>query len=772
MPVGMTGSLFPELESDKKKNLSPAPIDPSPAVDDHPELPGHWLVEIALKVPLDQTFSYRIPPALREQVGVGQRCQVPFGRRNMTGFVVGLPEETCVPGSKLRGITSLLDAEPVFNDEMLSLCQWLSRYYASPLAEVLEVALPKSVIREWKRRKMLRPETILTLTDAPREGRLGAGATRIIKILEERDQGASLENLLEAAEVARGTVRRCIGKGWLEARNPDDEEETLLTEIETKPVLNEEQGVAVHALKADIDSQDYSCSLLYGITGSGKTEVYLRIIEHCLALDKGAIVLVPEIALTPQTTRRFRARFGGHVAVLHSALSDYERWKAWQRVKKGEAKVVIGPRSALFAPVQNLGLIVVDEEHETTYKQERSPRYHARDVAVVRARRLKAVVVLGSATPSLESFQNALDGRYRLLRLRHRAGEGKLPKVEIVDMGSEWREVKGMPLISRQLKKVVQETLDRGERAILFLNRRGFTTFLHCRQCQYVHKCPHCDIALTFHKNKDIVLCHFCAEQSNVPKESCPDCHGPPLKHRGAGTERIEEVCRHVFPTAKIERVDSDTVRSGDKVEVRLGRFRRGETDLLIGTQMIARGLDIPEVTAVGIINADTSLGHPDFRATERTFQLIAQVAGRAGRGRLVGRTIVQTFNPKEPSILAAAQHDFECFANREIPARKMLGYPPFGRLLHLLIRNEDQRKTEAEANRLVDYLKQMLPKNCKVLGPAISPRAYLANKFRFQALIKAPNPAAIQDVMFHAMDFKETTNVEVVLDRDPTFLL
>lgn len=766
MISGQSGSLFPEIEEAQRK------FEEEPAQNDHPELGGSWLVEVALKVPLPQTFHYKVPPKLRETVMIGQRCQVPFGRRNLTGFIVGLPEQTDIPEPKLRVLTDIIDKDAVFNEEMLELCRWLSRYYASPLAEVLEVALPKSVIREWKRRKMLRPESVLTRTDVIAEGRVGSGAVKIFKVLSEHPEGVALETLMDAADVSRGTVRRCISRGWVIARNPDEDEESVLSELETKPTLTDEQSEAVEVLKKDLDDQSFSASLLLGITGSGKTEVYLRVIEHGLALGRGAIVLVPEIALTPQTTRRFRARFGGHVAVLHSALSDYERWKAWQRVKKGEAKVVIGPRSALFAPVKDLGLIVVDEEHESTYKQERSPRYHARDAAVLRAKRLDAVVVLGSATPSLESFQNALAGRYRLLRLRNRAGAGQLPKVQIVDMGAEWREVKGMPLISRQLAKLVKESLERGERAILFLNRRGFTTYLHCRQCQYVHKCPHCDIALTYHKKKNYVLCHFCAERFKVPTESCPDCHGPPLKHKGAGTERIEEVCQKVFPSAKIERIDSDTVRSGEGVEVKLGRFRRGEVDLLIGTQMIARGLDIPEVTAVGIINADTSLGHPDFRATERTFQLIAQVAGRAGRGQLEGRTIVQTFNPKEPSILAAANHDYDAFATREIPARKMLGYPPFGRLLHILVRDENQKKAENEAGRLVDFLKERVPEGCRVLGPAVSPRAYLANKFRFQALVKAPHPSAIQSIMLDALEFKSETNVEVVLDRDPAFLM
>lgn len=757
-----SASLFPDfiiLESDEQE-----------AVDNEPECPGPWLAEVALKVPLDQTFHYRVPGSLREHMQVGVRCEVPFGHRKLLGYVVGLPESTDMPAKKLKSIYRLLDKEPVFNSEMLELCCWLSNYYSSALAEVLEVALPKSVIREWQKSKQLRLETVLRARPGEKEGRMGASTRAMIELLEAEVLGLSLEEIMDRTGVSRATLRRCLKKNWIEVVKPKAPEGTF--HEADKPTLNDEQNHAVEAICSDLNDKKFQVSLVLGITGSGKTEVYLRSIEHCLKLGRGAIVLVPEIALTPQTTRRFRARFGGHVAVLHSRLSDYERWQAWHRVKKGEARVVIGPRSALFAPVKDLGLIVVDEEHESTYKQERSPRYQARDVAVVRASRLGAAVVLGSATPSLESYQNALSGRYRLIKLCKRATGGSLPPVNIVDMGMEWREVKGAPLISRSLMNVVNDSLERGERAILFLNRRGFNTFLHCIRCGFVLKCPHCDIALTFHKRKGIVLCHFCGEHFDSPSGPCPECHGPSLKHRGAGTERIEEICKLVFPMAKIERVDSDTVRSGDSIEARLDRFRRGETNLLIGTQMIARGLDIKEVTAVGIINADTALGHPDFRATERTFQLIAQVAGRAGRGDLPGRTVVQTFNPNEPSILAAAQHDFQNFADSEIHARKILGYPPFGRLLHVLIRGKIQETAEQVAQDVVEFIKEELPEDCRILGPAVSPRAYLANKFRFQALIKGPHSRAIQAVIHRAQEFKVPNGIEVVLDRDPLFLL
>jgi primosomal protein N' (replication factor Y) len=758
-------SLFPDLLEAERQAARAV------AQDRHPEAPGAWLAAVAVKVPQDRgIFDYRVPLGLRERIQVGQRVRVPFAGRKLTGYVVELPKSSEVPESKLRELDGLLDEDPVFNLEMLELCHWLARYYQSSLAEVLEVALPQSVIREWKKRKELSRESLVEPASGPGQGKAGPAGKKVLALLAERPEGASIEALENEAGISRAVLRRLLEKGWLKLRAPTIQNQPEA--VESPPELNPEQAEAVGALCKALDERRFQATLLYGITGSGKTEVYLRSIEHVLASGRGAIVLVPEIALTPQTTRRFKARFGDKVAVLHSALSDKERWTAWQRVRKGEARVVIGPRSALFAPVSELALIVVDEEHETTYKQERSPRYQARDVAVLRAQRLNAVVLLGSATPSLESYQKAIQGRYQMLKLGLRAGGGQLPPVEIVDMGVEWREVKGAPLISRLLRRVINEALGRGERAILFLNRRGFTTVLLCAHCGYVHKCQFCDVSMTYHKKEDRVLCHFCADNSPAPRGPCPSCQGPPLKHRGAGTERIEEICQSVFPIAKIERVDSDTVRSGDSVEVRLDRFRRGDVNLLIGTQMIARGLDIPEVTAVGIINADTSLGHPDFRATERTFQLIAQVAGRAGRGELPGRTVVQTFNPGEPAILAAAKHDFESFANSELRARELLGYPPFGRLLHILVRGEKQELVESEIERLAQELRAQLPPGCAFLGPAISPRAYLANKFRYQALIKGPDAPAIQRVMDLAGEFQSAHGVEVVLDRDPMFML
>lgn len=755
-----TASLFPELDP---------PPERARAFDREPEMAGPWLAEVAVRGPVQRCFHYRIPGRLRHLAQVGARCAAMFSGRRVTGYIVGLPKETELSDRRLKALDDILDKEPVFNEEMLSLCQWIARYYAASLGDVLETALPKSVVREWKRKDDLRAETVLRRDPEVEEGKLGPASRKVLEALVTRPEGLSVEEILSATGVARGTLRRLVKSGKLVRAERRVE---LGAELEAKLTLTEEQEAAVASIKEDVDARRFAVTLLLGVTGSGKTEVYLQVIDHCLELGRSAIVLVPEIALTPQTTRRFRARFGEKIAVLHSRLSDRERWAAWHRVKDGEARVVIGPRSALFAPIQDLGLIVVDEEHETTYKQERAPRYQARDVAIMRARGLNAAVVLGSATPSLESFANARSERYKLLRLNHRTAGGVLPPVEIVDMAVEWSEVKGAPLISRRLAAVVRGSLERGERAILFLNRRGFTTYLHCTRCGYVHKCPFCDVALTFHKREQHVLCHFCAERAAVPAGPCSECNGPPLRHRGAGTERIEEACREVFPKALLERVDSDTVRMGDDVETRLGRFRRGEVNLLIGTQMIARGLDIPEVTAVGIVNADTSLGHPDFRATERTFQLIAQVAGRAGRGHLPGRTVVQTFNPAEPAIRSASRHDYDDFAERELSARELLGYPPYGRLLHILVRGENEEASAAEAERVVAYLRPQLGEDTRILGPAVSPRAYLANKFRFQALIKAPGPRAIQEAIARAQEFKPLRGVEVILDRDPGFLM
>jgi primosomal protein N' (replication factor Y) len=538
------------------------------------------------------------------------------------------------------------------------------------------------------------------------------------------------------------------------------------------PTLTAEQEQALAPIIDDVDARRFSTTLLLGITGSGKTEVYLRAIARALERGRGAIVLVPEIALTPQTERRFRARFGDDVAVLHSRQGG-ARSGEWERVRAGKARVVVGPRSAVFAPVRDLGLVVVDEEHETSYKQENAPRYHARDTAIVRAKLASAPVVLGSATPSLESWENARRGRYRLARLRQRPTGALLPTCEIVDLAEEWRDVKGAPLLSRRLVTLLEEALGRGERAILYVNRRGFTTFLHCPRCGTVAKCPRCDIALAFHKKENATLCHFCHHRAPPPEGPCPTCGGPPLRQRGAGTERVEDAFRARFPGVSCARLDSDALREGERLEDVLAKFRSGAARVLVGTQMVAKGLDVHDVTVVGVISADTGLSLPDFRAAERTFQLVAQVAGRAGRGSRPGRTVIQTFSPDHPAIALAAKHDFESFAESELAARRALGYPPFGRLLKVLVRGERDERVRVEAERLVLDLKDSLDeKRARVLGPAPSPRAYLAGRFRWQALVKASSAAVVRELVARLEGRKLEAGVDLAVDVDPYFLL
>ena len=486
-------------------------------------------------------------------------------------------------------------------------------------------------------------------------------------------------------------------------------------------------------------------------------------------------MLVPEIALTPQTLARFTARFGGVVAVLHSQLTATSRRDAWQRVWEGEARVVVGPRSAVWAPVRDLGLIVVDEEHETTYKQEHTPRYHARDLAVVRGKQGTVPVILGSATPSLESYRNAQQGLYRIARLLERPGVSELPRVVIVDMGQEWSDVQGTPMLSRTLNKEIEAALGRDERVLLFQNRRGFTTFLQCTQCGHVLKCRDCDVTLTYHRKLAATVCHFCDRREPPPDGTCPACMGPPLRQRGAGTERIEEIVGTLYPGARVGRLDTDVVRGGDSPEQVLARFRSGELQILIGTQMIAKGLDVPELTVVGVISADTSLSLPDFRSSERTFQLVAQVAGRAGRGTRPGITVIQSFLPQHFAIKAASQHAYEPFAADELAMREGLGYPPYARLLKVLFRGPREAEVEAEAFAVADLLRRAAEhaegRLHAVLGPAPSPRAYLTGKYRWQLLLKGSS-GGIRGAIALLAQHKPPANVDRILDVDPYHLL
>jgi primosomal protein N' (replication factor Y) len=697
------------------------------------------------------------------------RFRVPFGPRSVLGLVLEVLDAppAAVEGKKVRPIAQVLGDAPALAPGVLELARWAAAYYHAPLGEVLAAAVPLDATARGRP-----PRQVASLTGGAPEGRLGAAQRKVLDALAAGPR--LVDDLRETAGVGPDVVRRLAARGLvaLVDEAPPAPAPVELAPGPPPPELTPEQRLVLGPLLRQVEERQHVVTLLFGVTGSGKTEVYLRAIARVLELGRGAIVLVPEIALTPQTLARFRARFGDRVAVLHSQLAGEARRAEWRRIREGAARVVVGPRSAVWAPVEELGLIVVDEEHETTYKQESSPRYHARDLAVVRAKQAGVPIVLGSATPSLESWQNAVQGRYRLARLRTRPAGSALPKVTIVDMGREWAEVKGAPVLSRVLVREMEAALARGERALLFQNRRGYTTFLACPVCGHVLSCRQCDVTLTYHRAAGATVCHFCDER-RPPPGGCPECLGPALRQRGYGTERIEDVVRQLFPGVAVGRLDTDVVREGDPAEEVLDRFRRGDLQVLIGTQMIAKGLDIPEVTVVGVVSADTGLALPDFRASERTFQLVAQVAGRAGRGARPGVTVIQTFVPGHFAVAAAAGHDFEGFARTELDHRRALGYPPFSRVLKLLLRGPDEGRVQAEAARVVEGLRVRCGEPAGVraiLGPAPSPRAFLTGKYRWQVLVKA-SAEGVRRVIA-AVEADRPRQVEWVIDVDPHHLL
>jgi primosomal protein N' (replication factor Y) len=686
------------------------------------------IARVTLEIALRKEFDYAIPPELAARIEVGSRVKVPFGPRQVLGVVTALANEST--HTNLRPLHAVIGQQSQVTPKVLQLARWISGYYCCPVEIALKSVLPDAVRKEeagWREHLYVR---IAPLTgDLPK---LTKRQTDVWNVIEEW-RALRLTELLRLTGSTAETVRKLEDKGLvivspqISERDPYEHEHILPTQPLT---LNKEQAYALQAITTAMKRMRVPCSvlrepraiataatpsrstehathtfLLHGVTGSGKTEIYLQAIAHALEQGKGAIVLVPEISLTPQTVERFKARFSSGqtqtlVAVLHSHLSAGERHDEWHKIRQGRARIVIGARSAIFAPVDPLGLIIVDEEHEHSYKQEEAPRYHARDVAIVRGQLESAVVVLGSATPSMESFYNAQRGKYSLLELRNRVDDQRMPLVRVVDLRKENRKHKGIQIFSEQLKEAIRQRLEKREQVILFLNRRGFSTSLLCPQCGYVAGCPNCSVSLTFHRAAQKLLCHICGHSVEAPR-ICPEpkCRNPAIRYSGLGTERVEDTLCKLFPQARIKRMDSDVLKRKEDYRRILGDFRTGKIDLLIGTQMIAKGLHFPNVTLVGIIYADLSLHIPDFRAGERTFQLLTQVAGRAGRGNVEGEVIVQAFTPFHPAIQYARRHDFTGFYEQEIEFRQQLKYPPVSRiaLLELKGRNEEKVKFSAE---------------------------------------------------------------------------
>jgi primosomal protein N' (replication factor Y) len=727
--------------------------------------------------PTDKELDYFIPPAWKSKVDVGSRIKVPLRSREVLATVIAILEETDAPNP--RAITQLLSEKPTLNPELLRLARWMSEYYCCSVEAAIRSTLPQ-VIRHaslgFRRTRIIQ---VARRPDPAELERLAIRAPRqaeIFQLLLNEPAPIRWSDLVGQGKTTDRTIRHLVQKGWLEVRFETHDRDPFAADqyVPTQPIpLNAAQSAALSVIITTVQEENRKPILLDGVTGSGKTEIYLQAIQKCLDLGRGALVLVPEITLTPQTVERFKARFPRElVAVLHSHLSAGERHDEWHRLHRGTARVAIGARSAVFAPVQELGLIVVDEEHEISYKQEETPRYHARDLAVVRAQIEKCAVVLGSATPSLESFHNVRTGKYRLLRLTARVDDRRMPMIRIVDLRQEFSRAKRHPIISRALGLAMEERLQRSEQTILFLNRRGFASSLVCGKCGYVCECPNCSIPLTYHLAEQRLKCHLCGHVGLAPRK-CPECSDPTIRYSGFGTEKVEGIVQKLFPKARLGRMDSDTMVRKDAYRQTLGAFRSGQIDILIGTQMIAKGLDFPNVTLVGIINADIGLHLPDFRAGERTFQLLTQVAGRAGRGEITGEVFVQTSTPFSPSIQFARHHDFDGFWEQESEFRERCGYPPYAHLILVQVRSKHQRLAEFTAETVHRRLEEQLD-NRTTLHPAVpAPIERTKSYYRFQILLRTRKAKLLSAQIKQVLDrLTLPDEVQVAVDVDPYHLL
>jgi len=722
----------------------------------------------------DKALDYEVPEALRSGVEPGSRVRVAVRTRIATGTVVDVREEA--PGRALRPVEAVIGGGALILPKLLGLAKWIADYYCAPLEAAMACVLPQAVRSGLVGAKLVRHAALAREADADALAALERRAPRQADIVRALAGAGSIPTA-SIAGASDAALRALVKAGWITlderpvARDPYAAETFLATE---DLVLNPDQSAALDAVREAIAGPASAKPiLLHGVTGSGKTEVYLQAIRTALEAGKSALVLVPEISLTPQTVERFKARFAanrGDVAVLHSHLSDGERHDEWHKIRSGMARIVIGARSAVFAPLDSPGIIIVDEEHEGSYKQEDAPRYNARDIAVLRASREPCAVLLGSATPSLESWHHALTGKYQLLRLPARVDDRRMPAIKILDMRRAARGGDG--ILAPALVMAIEGRLAKGEQSILFLNRRGFSTSMQCDACGNVCECPNCSVALTYHRVAERLACHICGHNEKAHKV-CPACKDPGIRHSGTGTQKVEEALRKIFAKARIARMDADAMTRKDSYRETLGAFKRGETDILVGTQMIAKGLDFPNVTLVGIVNADTGLHLPDFRAGERTFQLLTQVAGRAGRGEVEGEVFVQTFTPFSPSIQFARHHDFEGFAEQELDFRKAFGFPPFARMILITVRSQSLEKAEFCALTLARKLKAGLPEGAVCGDSSPAPLARAKSYHRFQVSLRGPGGrvlAAHVRAVLAALPMPE--DVFVAVDVDPVALL
>ncbi len=800
-------------------------VKPAAEISQIPEF-----VEVALPLPLRQTFTYKLPESIASRVQLGARVVVPFGSRQLTGYVVALhaelDAELAFDPKSIKTVREIVDDEPLVTDEILKLTQWTADYYASSWGEVLRASLPAGINSNIERsvsltesgraecaaiespktnkqqilaelsangetpqkyfeKKLGKDAAARALRDLANLGRvslehksvnaavsrktrravratdvnrmeltLSAPQVRVLKVLDEHGD-VYLQELLESAAVSVSPIRTLAKLGLIEIF----EKESLRDPFRDSSVpnygpitLTAGQKEVFERIDAAQKSGAYKAFLLHGVTGSGKTEIYIRAMNSARESGRSALMLVPEIALTPVFSKRLRAVFGNDVAILHSNLSAGERFDEWRRIRRGDARIVIGTRSAVFAPLDNIGLLIVDEEHDASYRQNESPYYNGRDVAVVRASFANAVVVLGSATPALETFRNSEIGKYEYLGLPERIGNRPMAAAEIVDMRKLFRTAGKDLSFSAELIAAIEETHAKGEQSIILLNRRGFSQFVLCRSCGEAVRCRNCDITLTYHRRDSKLVCHYCSHHERVP-QVCPKCESKYLYFMGDGTEQIEDQLKKRFSHLRITRVDRDTTARRQDMESILDEFSRGAIDMLVGTQMLAKGHDFHNVTLVGVISVDAGLAMPDFRSAERTFQLLTQVAGRAGRGELPGRVIIQTYYPEHYALRHANSQNYFDFYAVEVEFRRRLGYPPFVSLAAILIKHPNYAYAFDNAQILKECLVKSNRDNaCRILGPAPAPLSRLKNEFRLQILVKATNRAALRETLDFAL--------------------
>ncbi|MGB1790137.1 MAG: replication restart helicase PriA [Limisphaerales bacterium] len=754
------------------------------------KLGGHRVVaRVTLDVAVRREFDYLVPEELERSVHEGTRVKVPFGPREVMGVVTAVLDES--PHGNLREIIKTVGGQALVTPPILRLVRWIADYYCCAPEIAMKAVLPDAVRKEeegWRERLCVR-----ALPQHGEPPKLTKRQEDLWTIVEEWRE-LPLQELVRLAGTTSATIRKLEDKGLVSIAPQISERDPYAKEhiLPTQPLeLNAQQATALESIvdsmerlaKRDDDEAKPvgdNVFLLHGVTGSGKTEVYLQAIAYALGQGKGAIVLVPEISLTPQTVERFKARFSQGpqqtlVAVLHSHLSAGERHDEWHKIRQGRARIVIGARSAVFAPVEPLGLVIVDEEHEHSYKQEEAPRYNARDLAVVRGQQEGAAVVLGSATPCMESYHNVQRKKYGLLSLTERVDNIQMPIVRVIDMRSAARKEKGVGIFSLQLREAILQRLEKNEQVMLFLNRRGWSSSLQCPECGFVAECPNCSVSLTYHRAAQQLMCHICGHIETAPKK-CPEtkCGNVAIRFSGLGTEKVEAALEKGFPSARVKRMDSDTLKRKEDYRRILGDFRTGKIDILVGTQMIAKGLHFPNVTLVGIIHADLSLHIPDFRAGERTFQLLTQVAGRAGRGEVEGEVYVQSFTPFHPAIQYARRHDYVGFYEQEIEFRQQLNYPPVGRVALLTLRG----RSEDRVKFVADHLRREMDTVAKelgevvVAGPAPAPLLRAENFYRYQIMLRTSRmPQLSRKLSALRETFQIPEDLRLVIDIDPMSL-